>query len=201
MKTPYFAQWESRDLVTSFLSGACGTDSDPLWQMSGATTAAEYAFWARHLCGMACLQMVLAARTGEKIPIAVLAKNCMNYGGYRLMEDDTIKGLIYQPFVAYVKEAFALDAEVRVDFPVDKIGDVVAGDAYFMASVHPSIRTPEIEPPSKGGHLVLLFANTDAPGKLTFHNPSGLDVATQENVVMDAMAFDRFYAGRGIFIR
>jgi len=58
---PYFGQWESPRRIRGFLAGRDAAQ-DPLWPASGAETAAEYALWADHLCGMACLKMALAAR-------------------------------------------------------------------------------------------------------------------------------------------
>jgi hypothetical protein len=58
---PYFGQWESPRRIRGFLAGRDAAQ-DPLWPASGAETAAEYALWADHLCGMACLKMALGAR-------------------------------------------------------------------------------------------------------------------------------------------
>ncbi len=38
---------------------------DPSWQASGAHSIEEYVAWASHVCGMACLKMILAHRTGR----------------------------------------------------------------------------------------------------------------------------------------
>ena len=59
-------------------------------------------------------------------------------------------------------------------------------------------RLPGQEAPGKGGHLVLV---TEAsPERIVFHNPSGHDPASQENVALPLPVFDRFFAGRGIRI-
>ncbi|MDL2407655.1 hypothetical protein PY650_18710 [Rhizobium calliandrae] len=69
---------------------------------------------------------------------------------------------------------------------------------FFIASVHHSIRWPETEPPARGGHLVLVTALNS--GVIRFHNPSGHEAATRENVELPLETFDRFFAGRGIAI-
>lgn len=171
---------------------------DPLWAASGASSVEDYARWAGNLCGMACLKMVLAARTGQMVPIMDLAMGCKDYGGYVEEPDGKIKGLIYAPFVPFVSERFGLNTRVVTGVSIADIGDILTRSEFFIASVHHSIRWQETEPPSKGGHLVLVTALEG--NVIRFHNPSGHEDATRENVEMPLEAFDRFFAGRGIAI-
>jgi hypothetical protein len=69
---------------------------------------------------------------------------------------------------------------------------------FFIASVSSAIRWPGREPPSKGGHLVLVTAASD--DGFRFHNPSGHTSATQANAVLAPADFDRFFANRGIAV-
>ncbi|WP_119418318.1 hypothetical protein [Desertibaculum subflavum] len=199
MKVPYFSQWESRGLTLDVLEhGAAALARDPNWAASGAATIDEYVTWADQVCGMACLKMILAARGGRARPILELARACTAYGGYTVSEAGDIKGLIYAPFVEFVRREFGLEAEVVVDIRTGDIAEVMRRARYFIASVHPGIRWPERAPPSKGGHLVLVLeADADA---IVFHNPSGHDVATQEYVRLPPADFDRFFAGRGVAV-
>jgi hypothetical protein len=96
---PFFSQWESRELTSDVLArGTSALADDPNWATSGATSLDEYVEWAAHLCGMACLKMILAARTQRVFPILALARLCTRYGGYQVGHDGQIKGLIYAPF-------------------------------------------------------------------------------------------------------
>jgi hypothetical protein len=107
---------------------------------------------------MACLKMILAAR-GEVIPTLSLAQACSSYGGYILNEvDQTIKGLIYAPFVEFVTAQFGMTAKVITNVDASSIHEILTEWDFFIASVHPSIRNPDQIPPCKGGHLVLVRA-------------------------------------------
>jgi hypothetical protein len=196
-KVPYFSQWETPDMTLAVV--AEGAQSallrDPLWASSGASSVEDYARWAGNLCGMACLKMVLAARTGKTIPIMDLAMGCREYGGYVEEADGRIKGLIYAPFVPFVRHRFDLNARIATGISV---ADILTQSEFFIASVHHSIRWPETEPPAKGGHLVLV-TSIDGNG-IRFHNPSGHVSATRENVEMPLRTFEKFFAGRGIAI-
>lgn len=196
-KVPYFSQWETPDMTLAVV--AEGAQSallrDPLWASSGASSVEDYARWAGNLCGMACLKMVLAARTGKTIPIMDLAMGCREYGGYVEEADGRIKGLIYAPFVPFVRHRFDLNARIATGISV---ADILTQSEFFIASVHHSIRWPETEPPAKGGHLVLV-TSIDGNG-IRFHNPSGHVGATRENVEMPLRTFEKFFAGRGIAI-
>ena len=207
---PFFSQWETPDMTMAVLSDGAkvALRRDPLWRNSGAATLDEYAVWADNVCGMACLKMILAAR-GEIVPTLELARRCTEYGGYVVDEaDQSIKGLIYAPFVTFVKEAFGLEAEVVTGVATSDIpslfgpslfGPSLFGRArFFIASVSAGIRWPEREPPRKGGHLVLVTAASEAGFR--FHNPSGHDRATQENALLPPAVFDRFFANRGIAV-
>ncbi|WP_397452098.1 hypothetical protein [Pseudomonas sp. NA-150] len=194
---PYFSQWESRHLASAIIAGNHPLYDDPLWEESGAPSAEEYALWANHICGMACLKMVLAARTGIVHPTFFLLERAQKYGAY-LQEEGSIRGMIYAPFNEMLKKDFSIDAEIVTNVAVENIGALLGNAQFFIASVHPFIRWPEREPPKKGGHLVLV---TNVSGDyLTFHNPSGHSVESQENVTMDAQDFGRYFAGRGILI-
>ncbi|MGK9283145.1 hypothetical protein [Sinorhizobium meliloti] len=199
LKVSYFSQWETPDMTLPILSeGASALHRDPLWRNSGAETIEEYARWAVNVCGMACLKMILAAR-GETHLILSLARACTAYGGYVVNETDTsIKGLIYAPFVNFVRERFSLSADVRTGVPTVGIPAILAGHRFFIASVNSAIRWPEHEPPSKGGHLVLVTAASQEG--IRFHNPSGHDRASQADVVLPLATFDRSFANRGIAV-
>lgn len=196
---PYFSQWETPEMTLPVLAeGSSALLRDPLWRQSGAETVEEYARWAVNVCGMACLKMILAAR-GEIHPTLTLAKACTRYGGYVVNEiDGSIKGLIYAPFVTFVGERFRLGAETITHLETRAIAKILSTRRFFIASVNSGIRWPEREPPSKGGHLVLV---TSASAEMIrFHNPSGHDQQSQAGVTLPIAEFDRFFANRGIAV-
>ena len=195
---PFFSQWETSDMTMDVLAEGAevALRRDPLWQRSGAETLEEYAVWAANICGMACLKMILATR-GEIVPTIELARRCAGYGGY-VVTEGSIKGLIYAPFVSFVQEVFGLQAEVMTNVATSDIPAILARSRFFIASVSSSIRWPERQPPSKGGHLVLVTAASDEGFR--FHNPSGHTSATQENAELAPADFDRFFANRGIAV-
>ncbi|MBN8874316.1 MAG: hypothetical protein J0H67_15890 [Rhodospirillales bacterium] len=200
MSVPYFSQWESRDLTPTVLAeGEAALRRDPRWTESGAADLDEYATWAMHCCGMACLKMVLAARSGRIVPILALARGCTEAGGY-VVDPATggIRGLIYAPFVPWVRREFGLEAAVVTDVTAADLPGILQTQAFFIASVHHGIRWPEQDPPYRGGHLVLV-TRADAQG-VTFHNPSGHTPATQADAHLPLDDFARFFAGRGISI-
>ena len=196
---PYFSQWETPEMTLAVVAeGEAALLNDPRWAQSGADTVEEYAHWAANLCGMACLKMILASR-GALHPIMTLARAATDFGGYVVSADGaSIKGLIYAPFVRMVAERFGLKAEVVTGIEAAQLPVLLSRFPFFMASVHHSIRWPDSEPPSKGGHLVLVTAAT--PGAVRFHNPSGHQRDTQADVVLPLADFARFFANRGIAV-
>jgi len=195
---PFFSQWETPDMTLAVIADGAqaALRRDPLWRGSGADTLDEYAVWADNICGMACLKMILATR-GEIVPTIDLARRCTGYGGY-VVNEGSIKGLIYAPFVAFVKAEFGLEAQVMTNVAIADIPAILRQSRFFIASVSSSIRWPEREPPSKGGHLVLVTAASD--DGFRFHNPSGHTSAIQENAMLAPYDFDRFFANRGIAV-
>jgi hypothetical protein len=195
---PFLGQWESADRIGDILNGTLRAADDPLWPRSGAAGAADYERWADHLCGVACLRMALAAR-GIAPPRAFdLARELTHRGGYVLQSDGGIRGLVYAPAVAWLREAHGIAAEVRVDVAAQDIPALVADGGVFIASVHPAIRWPDRAPPGRGGHLVLVFGAQD--GALRFHNPSGDSAASQRAAQVPMDRFAGFHAGRGILL-
>ena len=194
---PYVCQWATPELAADLIAGRVTLADDVNWARSGARDRAEYIEWANHVCGMACLKMVLSHRDGEAPSLLELVRRSLPYGAY-VREGERIKGLIYAPFVDYVREQFALESEVRVGIEPEDLPQVLSQRRYFIASVHPGIRRPEQTPPQRGGHLVLVTAaEADC---VTFHNPSGDSPATRQQVTLPLSSFGRFCAGRGIAI-
>lgn len=194
---PYVCQWATPELAADLIAGRATLADDANWALSGARDRAEYIEWANHVCGMACLKMVLSHRDGDAPPLLELARRSLPYGAY-VREGERIKGLIYAPFVDFVREQFALKAEVQVGIAAEALPQLLAQRRYFMASVHPGIRWPEQAPPQRGGHLVLVTA-VEAQS-VTFHNPSGDRPETRRQVRLPLSRFGRFFAGRGIAI-
>ncbi|HYF06546.1 MAG TPA: hypothetical protein VD970_02920 [Acetobacteraceae bacterium] len=198
MPPPFLGQWESRELIGAILREETRAADDPLWARSGARHAAEYERWSWHLCGTACLRMALAGLGIAPPPLLELARALVRHGGYVEEENGWIRGLIYAGAVALLEERYGIGAEIVLDSPTEAIPALLARGAAYIASVHPAIRSPAAEPPSRGGHLVLVFAAED--GAVRFHNPSGDTRATQEDVRMALPDFARFHAERGILV-
>lgn len=196
---PFYSQWISANLIKNILSGEIDAADDPKWSESGARTRQEYKLWSGHICGMACLRMVLQYARDIDVPLFSLLSLCLKYGGYKV-EEGTIKGLFYFPFVKFINAEYGFDASVVENISIQDVLPRLNDGCVFIASVHPTIRHPENIPPRKGGHLVLVHRFEQKTNRLVFHNPSGTDESNQANVVMDIDLFNTFFANRGILI-
>lgn len=194
---PYYAQWESADLVAEIIEGRLAAADDPMWQKSGAATPEEYAFWSWRLCGVACLRMALDHWRGVVPPALTLAAECVEAGAY-VRHADRVDGLIYAPFAAYVQRRWGLFAESRPELPAQEVRDELAAGRLVMLSVHPSLRTLDPDPPGRGGHLVLAVGFTEQA--VVVHNPSGYPNGSQRFAHVPWPDLDRFYAGRGVVL-
>lgn len=196
---PYFAQWESRELVRDILDKKVLAQDDPRWRESGAQTADEYESWSWACCGMACTKMLLAHAKGVVVPLLELAKKCTKYGGYTMPLEDS-KGLIYRPYVRFLKQEFGLRARVLEHVSIEEIMSELGKGKYVIASVNAAIRRPESTPPNKGGHLILLLGYDTKKRELYFHNPSGNTKKSQEYAAVSFDHFGKFFSGRCIVI-
>lgn len=197
---PYYSQWESSSLVHKIISDKISAQADPSWEDSGASSPEEYEFWARNMCGMSCLKMIIQHKFGEVIPIIDLGKRGLKYGVYTL-KPDTIDGMYYFPFVKFVKEEFNLDTEVVRLMSVERILRELAHKNYIIASVSHEIRNPSSRPVSKGGHLILLLGYDLKKRTILFHNPSGDTEESQKYAEILFPQFENFFAGRGLVIK
>jgi hypothetical protein len=193
---PYVSQFASADLVEGFVTDVVPLSTDPRWAETGAADVVQYAWWARRMCGMACLRMVLAARGVTATSLVELAEECARHGGYVRHDDGRVDGLIYAPFARWVCERFRIGVEVRTALPVAEVRSLVNAGTLVMASVHPWLRWPDRTPPARGGHLVLVVGTT--PETLLVHNPSGLPGESQEYAEVPTEVFGTFYAERGV---
>lgn len=138
--------------------------------------------------------MALAALGRPVPPIHDIRRGVQAAGGYVETPEGDIRGLIYAGAVAWLAGQ-GIAAGILLELTAQDI----PAQGLFLASVHPGIRWPDLPPPGRGGHLVLVFGQ-DAAGALRFHNPSGDTPATQADVRLAPGDFDRFFAGRGIRI-
>jgi hypothetical protein len=196
---PFYSQWESPELVPSFLDGSLTAEQDPRWHCSGAASPAEYAYWAVKTCGLACLKMILGAR-GEPVPPTMrLVRRALDWQAFvPIPGTSRVHGLIYRPFADWVRADYGIAADVATELTAHGLAGRLAGGAVVIASVHPWVRWPDRVPPDRGGHLVLVTGRDG--GQLILNNPSGLPGISQHAARIALTDFARFYAGRGIVI-
>ena len=162
---------------------------------AGASTREEHARWSRCGCGMACLQMILAARGDPVPPLVELGLRCTRYGGYEMRPARGHGPLIYAGFVAFVAVELGIEARVAAPLELRELIAAVRGDEVVLASVSVEIRELAPAPARRGGHLVLVIDADADGGRLCFHDPSGARAAW-----LAAADFERFFAGRGIAV-
>ena len=146
---PYRSQYASPDLAAELQSGAVAFEDDPRWREFGASTPGEYRRWARCGCGMACLQMILAARGGEVPPLAELGRRAIPYGAYEAEPPSGFGPLIYAGFVDFAAAEFGLQARVAAPLGLEELAESVAGDEVVLASVSAEIRAPATARPTR----------------------------------------------------
>jgi hypothetical protein len=197
---PYRSQYASPELAAELQSGALAFEDDPRWREFGAATPAEYRRWARCGCGMACLQMILAARGQEVPPLAVLGRRAIGYGAYEAEPPRGFGPLIYAGFVDFVGAELGLSARVAAPLELSELAQAVAGEEVVLASVSAEIRALAPLPQRRGGHLVLVVERSGDGASICFHDPAGNDPANTRGVWLALDEFERFFAGRGVAV-
>jgi hypothetical protein len=149
------------------------------------------------MCGVACLRMALDHWKHPVPPALPLVRELSAAGAY-LRDGNTVKGLIYQPFADHVTSRYKLSAQACPDLPAHQLPDIINNGALVLVSVHKTIRTPDLDPPGQGGHLVLAVGTS--PEHVMLHNPSGLPGQSQQFATLTWNRFDHFYAKRGVIL-
>jgi hypothetical protein len=194
---PYFSQFESRELISEILAKKISAADDPLWKQSGASSKKEYALWSWNACGMACLKMILAYKIKKKIPIVTLGKRCKKFGGY---SGKKLDGLFYAPFLQFIKKDFQLDGRIISPMVLADVISALENGQIVIASVSPSIDTPNASSSHAGGHLVPVIGYDWSRKTISYHDPSGMTREKQENVTISFQHFQNFFAYKGIII-
>lgn len=195
---PYFAQWESRELVEGIIKRKIEATDDPRWKESGADNKAEYSLWSWNGCGMACLRMILGTTNHKVIPLVKLGKQCLARDVYQQPLESS-PGLFYKPFVTFIEKEFGWKGKASSSLTALEIKRTLSQSGYVIASVTPEIRHPNKKPIRKSGHLVLLLGYDDTNEVFYLHNPSGSD-DTQEYCEISYKDFAKFFSNKGILI-
>lgn len=197
-------QFASPDLIEAIVYQGLDLTEDPRWPDSGAVDQREYAYWAPRCCGMACLQMILLHRDGVAPALLTLLRGAHARGAYVQRDDGSVLGLIYAPFVEYVRDEFGLGGQVHPELDVaGLVAELGPGSdgvgRMLLASVHREIRRPERPAPGQGGHLVLVTGHDPLEDTISFANPSGHTPAAR-SATLPTEVFARFYAGRAVTV-
>jgi hypothetical protein len=195
---PYFSQWSDPAHAVAVVE--CGADpcADPSWRDGGFDDPAHYRFWARRLCGLACLESMLAHWRLPRPARRALLERALERGAYRLRDDGSVHGLVYEPFSAWLAADFGLHVEVLGDAPLPALYRAIDRHSMAIASVGSNVREPHAAQPRRGGHLVLLHGHDDHG--VWLHNPSG-GAGGQADVCLPTPTLERFYGGRGMIVR
>ncbi|MFE1841671.1 C39 family peptidase [Streptomyces sviceus] len=188
-------QYATRALIDRIAYSGHDPADDPGWATTGAPSQTTYGRWCRHMCGIACLRMVLLHRDGQApMPFQLLA-GARRYGAYVKQDDGTIKGLIYAPFAEYARDTHDLPVTVHGTLEMSELVDLLDAGRMVMASVSKEIRRPEIDPERRGGHLVLAIGRQK--DQIVFRNPSGHTPKARE-ATLPTRRFADFFGGRGV---
>lgn len=200
---PYFAQWESPELVEGIINGDISEAiKDPKWKNSGAVNKQEYLLWSWNMCGIACLKMILSYKKLPSPPLILLGKLALKEGCYKINPASKypttyLDGLYHYPFVKFLKKEFNLSAKVSQALVIPEI--IVEMDRGHLAivSVSPQIRSGKATI-NKGGHLVVITGYNLKRKCFWINNPSGFYGQSQENFKVTFKDFSKYFSNRGI---
>ncbi|MDR6980816.1 hypothetical protein J2X68_007558 [Streptomyces sp. 3330] len=164
-------QYATWDLIGPIAYEGYDPVNDPGWEKTGAPSPAFYARWCRHLCGIACLRMVLLHRDGRAPDMFTLLTGARNAGAYVREADGTVKGLIYAPFVEYTAHTHRLPAAVHGDLDLDGLVALLDAGHMVMASVSKEIRRPEHKPERRGAAGTWYWPSAAGAGRSSSVSP------------------------------
>jgi hypothetical protein len=195
---PYYSQWADPAHARRIVEVRADPCDDPLWRNFGLDDPDAYRFWARRVCGLACLKSLLDHwRLGTPSHATLLAAAIAS-GCYVQHPDGRVDGLLYAAFARWVGTEFGLEVDILGRHPLEELISHIACDTMVIASVSSEIRHPQHENTRQGGHLVLVTGSSDTG--VWIHNPSGA-TGTQQDAPMALDDFRRFFANRGMVVR
>jgi len=194
---PYESQWGDPNCNRLVIEGGIRAASIRDWASDGYDSSAQYDFWSRRVCGLACLRSVLRGWYDDSPPMGSLLQEAIAAGAY-LVNEAGVKGLIYRPFLRWVEDRFGISGAVMEGVPTETLLSSIQDGTVVLASVSSEIRNPSLTNQRRGGHLVLAYRYNLQ--QVTFHNPSGVG-ATAAAATLPLARFSAFHAGRGIILR
>jgi len=169
LDVPYYSQWSSPAHGRRIVEEQADPCDDPHWRTSGFDDPDEYRFWARRICGLACLKSLLECwNLGTRSHASLLA-SAIASGSYVRHADGRVEGLLYAPFAHWVGADFGIKVEILGCHSLDELVSHVSDNAMAIASVSSEIRYPKHNSTRQGGHLVLVTGTDDA--SVWIHNP------------------------------
>ncbi len=202
---PYFAQWESPELVEKIVLGdILEATKDQKWKNSGAVNKQEYLLWSWNMCGMACLKMILSYKKLPSPPLILLGKLALKDGCYKINHVSKypatyLDGLYHYPFVKFLKKEFGLSAKVSQTLVIPEIIREMDRGHLVIASVSPQIRSGK-KAPNKGGHLIVVTGYSQKQNCFWINNPSGFYKQSQQDFKVTFNDFSKYFFNRGVII-
>lgn len=159
----------------------------------------NYDKWIDSACGMFCLKMILKTKQNKEVSVIEPVRQAMDYGIYKIDEDQRLSGMLYEPFAKFIKDKFGIKSEVCKYLSMNRIKYELSKDNLVIASVHWDIKDQNRVPPFKGGHLVVV-TGYQSTGCFFINNPSGIEKVSQVDYKISYRNFEKFFAKRGIII-
>ncbi|BET09977.1 C39 family peptidase [Pandoraea sputorum] len=194
---PYRSQWANPELNEKIIKFNMDPCEDPDWINSGFATPDDYRFWSNRSCGIACLESILDFMKIPHPNRRELIEAATSWGAYIKISDNSVKGLIYEPFCNWIRDAYKINSFIYENEKFDYVGKFIKKSFMVISSVSTEIRSPNNPNNRKGGHLILVHG---IEGKtLYLHNPSGIP-PFQQDAAINMETAERFHAGRGIIV-
>ncbi|HET8911954.1 MAG TPA: C39 family peptidase [Ktedonobacteraceae bacterium] len=204
---PYQAQYASPELIHDYIYAGFDGRDDPRWHEFGSEDPAEYDFWCRRSCGIACLKMAIEALAPPQQPLTMmeLLRQGLELGGYRVHDEQgrlVDLGWYYKPLVE-LGQRYGLNSSVCRTLTLEELCQRIRWGELIIASVSPKIGGREEDIPRRGGHLVLVHGiewEGETCKSLLLHNPSGRYEDLRAGAKIPYERFAAAFAGRGIRI-
>jgi hypothetical protein len=165
------------------------------WAHAGFPNVEEWETWSPHICGICCLKMLADTFRSDSLSIYALTSRCCQLGGFRMGEQQHIRGVFHNPLLKLALE-IGFEGIVEGQLSAAALRRAIEQGRFALLSID----LARVRPDLSGGHLVLIHSYDGDSNEFILHDCSEVLARPGANIRLKAASIELISNHKGLVI-